>query len=164
MAKSRQAFNVNGALLLARACLPHLRKSPAPAIVHVGSLAGVVGYARTSAYGPSKGALITLSRQMALEWAVDGVRVNVVIPGTIDTPLKHTVRAEILAERERQIPLGRLGYPSEMADLAVFLASPAASFITAQAINCDGGFSQNLYAVPMGMTETLRDAREGKRG
>jgi len=151
--------NVHGPLLLARACLPYLRKSPAAAIVHVASLAGVFGYANHSAYGPTKGALITMSRQMALEWAVDNIRVNVVIPGTIDTPLKNRTRPEILAERHRQIPLGRLGYPSEMADIAVFLASPMASFITGQTINCCGGFSSNTFVVPSGMVETLREAR-----
>lgn len=153
--------NVHGPLLLARACLPHLRHSPAPAIVHVASLAGVVGYARKSAYGPTKGALITMSRQMALEWAVYNIRVNVVIPGTIDSPLaRKMIRPEVLADRERTIPLGRLGYPSEMADLAVFLASPAASFITGQTINCCGGFSINSFVVPAGMTETLREAKQ----
>lgn len=140
------------ALLLARTCLPHLRKSASPAIVHVASLAGVTGYPRTAAYGPSKAALITLSRQMALEWAADRIRVNVVIPGTVETPLTRHVRPEVLAERAQQIPLGRLGLPSELGDLIVFLASPAASFITGQAINCDGGFSQNLFAAPMGLT------------
>jgi 3-oxoacyl-[acyl-carrier protein] reductase len=162
MSEWNHAFqtNVHGPLLLALACLPHLRKSPAPAIVHTASLAGVSGYARHSAYGPTKAALITMSRQMALEWAVDGIRVNVVIPGTIDSPLKTRTRPEILAERHRQIPLGRLGYPSEMADLAVFLASPVASFITGQAINCCGGFSTNTFVVPSGMVETLREQRQ----
>ncbi|MEJ8851156.1 SDR family oxidoreductase [Variovorax rhizosphaerae] len=163
MADWANAFqtNVHGPLLLARACLPYLRKSPAPAIVHVASLAGVVGYARKSAYGPTKGALITLSRQMALEWAVDNIRVNVVIPGTIDSPLaRKMIKPEVLADRQRTIPLGRLGFPSEMADLAVFLASPAASFITGQAINCCGGFSINSFVVPAGMTETLREVRQ----
>lgn len=153
--------NVHGPLQLARACLPYMRKSRAAAIVHVASLAGVTGFARHSAYGPTKGALITMSRQMALEWAVDGIRVNVVIPGTIDSPLARKMQSpEVRAQRFRQIPLGRLGYASEMADLAVFLASPAASFITGQAINCCGGFSINTFVVPSGMTETLREARE----
>lgn len=153
--------NVHGPLLLARACLPHLRRSPAPAIVFVGSLAGVIGYARKSAYSSTKGALITMSRQLALEWAVDNIRVNVVIPGTIESPLaRKMVKPEVLADRERTIPLGRLGFPSEMADLAVFLASPAASFITGQTVNCCGGFSINSFVVPAGMTETLREARQ----
>lgn len=154
-------INVHGPLLLARACLPHLRKSPAPAIVHVASLAGVTGFARKSAYGATKGAIIAMSRQMALEWAVDNIRVNVVIPGTIDSPLARKMQSPTArAARFRSIPLGRLGYASEMADLAVFLASPAASFITGQTINCCGGFSINSFVEPAGMSETIREARQ----
>lgn len=130
--------------------------------VFVGSLAGVVGYARKSAYSTT--ALITLSRQLALEWAVDNIRVNVLIPGTIDSPLfRKMVTPEILTTFERATPMGRLGFASEMADLATFLASPAASFITGQTINCCGGFSINTFVVPAGMTETLIEARQRER-
>lgn len=161
------AINVKGALMLARACLPHLRASPHAAIVHAGSLAGVNGYARSGSYGPSKAALITLSRQMALEWAVDNIRVNVVIPGTILTPALDRDLSDVAKEtRKKQIPLGRMSYASEQADAAVFLASPAASFITGQTLIVDGGFSQSLYPQPMGMSETLREraARLGQNG
>ena len=147
--------NVHGALMLANACLPHLRNSQAAAIVNVASLAGLHGYPKGGAYGPSKAALITLSRQMALEWAHEGVRVNVVNPGTIDTPMsRSTVRADVLTERAKTIPLGRLGKSAEVADLILFLASPAASYITAQNFNCDGGLSQSLFAQPMGLNAT----------
>jgi NAD(P)-dependent dehydrogenase (short-subunit alcohol dehydrogenase family) len=158
-----RAFRVNvwGALALAQACLPHLRQSPSPAIVHAGSLAGMHGYAGSGSYGPSKAALITLSRQMALEWAVEGIRVNVVVPGTIQTPaLERDLSPVAIETRKRQVPLGRLSHPSEQADVAVFLASPAASFVTAQVFVCDGGFSQSLYPQPMGMGESLRERAE----
>ena len=139
--------NVDGALLLARSALPHLRRSSKAAIVNVSSLAGGRGYPNGGAYGPSKAALISLTRQMALEWARDGVRVNVVNPGTIDTPLSRAnMTPQSIAAREASIPLGRLAHPGEVADLIAFLASPAASFITAQDFNCDGGLSQNLMA------------------
>jgi len=137
--------NVEGALILGRSCLPHLRKSKAAAIVNISSLAGGRGYPNGGAYGPSKAALISLTRQMAIEWAKDGIRVNVVSPGTIDTPLlRANMTPAIKAERAAKIPLGRLGIPEEIADTVLFLASPAASFITGQEVNCDGGLSQSL--------------------
>ncbi|MGE4239778.1 SDR family NAD(P)-dependent oxidoreductase [Ramlibacter sp.] len=144
----RRSFDVNvlGALLLARACLPHLRNSPAASIVNVSTLGWIWGRPNSGPYAPSKGALTTLTRQMALEWAEYGVRVNAVNPGTILTPLARATLPEAVRERRaRDIPLGRLGTPREMADLIVFLASPAASYITAQAFNCDGGHSQALF-------------------
>jgi NAD(P)-dependent dehydrogenase (short-subunit alcohol dehydrogenase family) len=137
--------NVEGALLLARSCLPHLRKSPYAAIVNCSSLAGGRAYPNGGPYGPSKAALISLSRTMALEWAEYGVRVNCVNPGMVDTPMvRSNVRPEMVKLREERIPMRRVGVPGELADLIVFLASPAASFITAQDINCDGGMSQAL--------------------
>jgi NAD(P)-dependent dehydrogenase (short-subunit alcohol dehydrogenase family) len=144
--------NVHGTLLLARACLPHLRRSPGPSIVTVSSLAGEHGYVRGSAYGPTKAALTTLTYQMALEWARDGIRVNTVVPGTIDTPMSRaSVRREVLADRaSKQIPLGHLGHAGEVADLIVFLVSPAASHITAQSINVDGGLAHGMFIAPMG--------------
>lgn len=147
--KWRTSFlvNVEGALLLARTCLPHLKKSANASVVNISSLAGGRGYPNGGAYGPSKAALISLTRQMALEWAEFGVRVNVVSPGTIDTPLtRANMRPEIIADREAKIPLRRMGVATELADTVVFLASPAASFVTAQELNCDGGLSQSLMA------------------
>ena len=74
-----------------------------------------------------------------------GIRVNTVNPGTVDTPLtRANMRPEIMRDRESRIPLRRMGVASELGDLIAFLASPAASFITGQDINCDGGLSQSL--------------------
>jgi len=147
LADWRKTFevNVDGALLLARSCLPLLRKSSTASVVNVSSLAGGRGYPNGGAYGPSKAALISLSRQMALEWAQHGIRVNTVNPGTVDTPLtRANMRPDSIRSRESHIPLHRMGQASELGDLIAFLASPAASFITAQDINCDGGLSQAL--------------------
>jgi NAD(P)-dependent dehydrogenase (short-subunit alcohol dehydrogenase family) len=147
----RRSFDVNvlGSLLLARACLPHLRRSPAAAVVNVATLGWIWGRPNSGPYAPSKAALVTLTRQLALEWAAYGIRANAVNPGTILTPLaRATLPEAVRAERATQIPLGRLGEPGEVADLIVFLASPAASYITAQAISCDGGHSQALLAPP----------------
>ena len=149
LAEWRRSFevNVDGALLLARSCLPLLRESEIASVVNVSSLAGGRGYPNGGAYGPSKAALISLSRQMALEWAPLGIRVNTVNPGTVDTPLtRANMRPESIRDREARIPLHRIGQAGETGDLIAFLASPAASFITAQDINCDGGLSQALMA------------------
>ncbi|MFC6308368.1 SDR family NAD(P)-dependent oxidoreductase [Paraburkholderia dipogonis] len=143
--------NVDGALMLARSALPHLKKSSHAAIVNTASLAGVHGYSQGGAYGPSKAALITLSRQMAHEWASYGVRVNVVLPGVIDTPMaRGSVPQEILDQLANVLPMSRVGQPGEVADLIVYLASPAAGYITAQSIACDGGMSHMMFAKPMG--------------
>ncbi|MET3823563.1 NAD(P)-dependent dehydrogenase (short-subunit alcohol dehydrogenase family) [Burkholderia sp. PvR073] len=143
--------NVDGALMLARSALPHLKKSPHAAIVNTASLAGVHGYSQGGAYGPSKAALITLSRQMAHEWAPYGVRVNVVLPGVIDTPMaRGAVPQALLDQLATMLPMSRVGQPHEVADLIVYLASPAAGYLTAQAIACDGGMSHMMFAKPMG--------------
>jgi meso-butanediol dehydrogenase / (S,S)-butanediol dehydrogenase / diacetyl reductase len=147
--------NVDGALQLATTCLPYLKQSPSPAIVTTGSLGGVFGRPNGGAYGPSKAALIALTRMMAMEWAKYGVRANAVIPGTIDTPLtQQNLPPAQQAERATAVPMGRLGAPDEVGDVIVFLASPAASYITAQAINVDGGHSESLLFAPLGSEVT----------
>ncbi|HMN70468.1 MAG TPA: SDR family oxidoreductase [Rhodoblastus sp.] len=143
----RRSFRVNieGAIMLARTCLPHLRKSAHASIVNIASLAGIGAYPNGGPYGVTKAALIALTRTMAMEWVGDGVRVNVVSPGTVETPLMRAVLTpDVIEQRAARIPMGRLGQPSELADTIVFLASPMASFVTGQNVNCDGGLSQAL--------------------
>jgi NAD(P)-dependent dehydrogenase (short-subunit alcohol dehydrogenase family) len=145
------AVNVEGPLLLARTCLPHLQKSPAASIINVTSLAGIHGYSGGGPYGPSKAALIILTHQMANEWATLGIRVNAVNPGTVVTPMmRETVRPEVLEFRRKSIPMQRLGEPDEVANTILFLVSPAASFITGQVINVDGGFSHAMFLHRLG--------------
>ena len=143
----RASFEVNvvGSLLVSRAAFPYLRKSTAAAIVGVASIAGGRAYPGGGAYGPSKAALISLTRQFAIEWAEYGIRANVVSPGTTMTPLLlATVSAAGRADRQMKIPLQRLARPEEIASVITFLASPAASYITGQEILVDGGISQSL--------------------
>lgn len=143
----RKSFEVNveGALLLARSALPHLKKSDIASIVNISSLAGGRAYANGGSYGTSKAALIHLSQTMGVEWAEYGVRVNVISPGSVLTPLLLANMSEATQKsRAERIPLQRMGVPREIADLALFLCSPAASYVTAQEICCDGGLSQAL--------------------
>lgn len=139
------AVNVDGALFLSQALKPHLARSDAPAIVHIASLAGRLAYPGGGGYGPSKAALISLSHQLAVEWAPLGIRVNVLTPGTTLTPLVQRVHSpESIADRARATPLGRLVEPDEVALAACFLLSSAASAITAQFLDVDCGMSQAL--------------------
>ncbi|MEC7258538.1 MAG: SDR family oxidoreductase, partial [Pseudomonadota bacterium] len=143
----RKSFEVNveGALLLARSALPHLRESDVASVVNIASLAGGRAYANGGSYGTSKAALIHLSQTMGVEWAEHGVRVNVISPGSVLTPLLLANMSKATQQsRAERIPMQRMGVPREIADLALFLCSPAASYITAQEICCDGGLSQAL--------------------
>jgi 2-keto-3-deoxy-L-fuconate dehydrogenase len=147
--------NVVGMVRMARATLPHLRKSQSGAIVNVASVAATVGLPERACYGTSKGAVLSLTLAMAADLLGDGVRVNCVCPGTIDTPwvgrLMQTApnperrRAELAARQ----PLGRLGSADEVADAILYLAAPSASFVTGTALTVDGGLS-GLRVPPRG--------------
>jgi meso-butanediol dehydrogenase/(S,S)-butanediol dehydrogenase/diacetyl reductase len=140
------AVNLTSTFLAAKHCLPLLRASRG-CIVNVASGAGLVGTRRTAAYSASKGGLIALTRQLAVEYAPDGIRVNAVCPGVVDTPLLRRLAAaepdstaELRRLSEGQL-LGRLGTPEEIAAAILFLASPDASFLTGAVIPVDGGYT-----------------------
>jgi 2-keto-3-deoxy-L-fuconate dehydrogenase len=139
--------NVEGTFLTTKAALPLLIKSHG-SIVNIGSVAGMVGVKRRFAYCATKGAVHAMTRQLAVDYPTE-IRVNCIAPGTVDTPFveayldkyhrheKDKVRAEL---NQRQ-PLGRLGRPDEIADLAVYLSSPAAAFMTGSVVPIDGGWT-----------------------
>jgi NAD(P)-dependent dehydrogenase (short-subunit alcohol dehydrogenase family) len=143
------AVNVKGTYLCSRAAVPYLEAAGGGAIVNQGSVAALVGVANFAAYCAAKGAVVALTRSMAIDLAPRRIRVNVLCPGTVLTPLMESlIRARGdgdldagLAATVAKYPLGRLGTPQEVAAAAVFLASDDASFITGAVLTPDGGMT-----------------------
>jgi NAD(P)-dependent dehydrogenase (short-subunit alcohol dehydrogenase family) len=132
--------NVRGAFLVSKYALPHLR-AYGGAILHLSSGVATTGTRNRAAYTASKGAILSLTRNMALDYAADKVRVNCLCPGFVNTPLLASMSAERRAKLAAVHPLGRLGEPEDIAPMALFLISDSASWITGQAIAVDGGFN-----------------------
>ena len=143
------SINVTGSFVMAQAVGRHLRESGGGAIVNVASNCGKVGYKNMAGYNASKAAVINLTRSLALEWAPDGINVNAVCPGGVDTPMLAGVAAwlsprlgvgadELLAGMG-PAQLGRKVTPVEVGRVVAFLLSDAAIVIRGQAINVDGG-------------------------
>jgi NAD(P)-dependent dehydrogenase (short-subunit alcohol dehydrogenase family) len=136
-------INLNGCFRAVRAALPALRGSKAtPGIVVISSQLGIVGFRQGAAYAASKSGLNGLVRSLALEYAAEGIRVNAVGPGPTATPMTVASRADPVrfAEMVGAIPMGRYGEPEEIAEVALFLASARASFVTGQLWCVDGGY------------------------
>ena len=134
------AVNVRGAFLVSKYALPHLRAFGG-AILHLSSGVATTGTRNRAAYSASKGAIVSLTRNMALDYAADKVRVNCLCPGFVNTPLLASLPPERRAKLTALHPLGRLGEPEDVAHMALFLISDQASWITGQAIAVDGGFN-----------------------
>jgi len=134
--------NLNGTYLAARAALPALSASGAGSIINLASIFGLVGGATGPGYAASKGAIVNLTRQMALEWA-PRVRVNCVCPGVIETPMTAELRVDPdwVASVLKRYPLGRFGRPEEIAAAILYLASDEAAFVTGVALPVDGGYT-----------------------
>ncbi len=139
--------NVEGMFLVTKALMPQLLASNGT-IVNIGSVAGMVGFKRRFAYCATKGAVIAMSKQLAMEYA-GRLRVNVVCPGTIDTPFVEAYlekyhrheKAEVREQLKARQPMGRLGRPDEVAHLVVYLCSREAEFMTGSAVVIDGGIT-----------------------
>jgi NAD(P)-dependent dehydrogenase (short-subunit alcohol dehydrogenase family) len=142
------AVNVTGTFLAARACIAHLRRSPQASIVLLSSVHAFASIPRTAAYAATKGAVLSLARQMAVEYADDGIRVNALVPGSVDTAMSAKHGAAIVRDGLSVIApsgqLGRTAQPEELAATIAFLVSPQASFITGAAIQADGGLLNRL--------------------
>jgi len=137
--------NVKGTFLLSKAALPHMVAGSS--IVNNASYYGLVGGRRTAAYNASKGAVVLLTKAMALDHAEQGIRVNCVCPGSVDTPMITDAFDELGGEEtarkifEAKHPLKRVATPEEVASAVLFLASNEAEFITGAALPIDGGLT-----------------------
>ncbi|MET9327436.1 SDR family oxidoreductase [Tsukamurella sp. NPDC003166] len=141
------SVNLRGAWLLAKASYPHLKDSRGAACF-TSSMSGRLPHAGSGAYSPGKAALTMLARTLALEWAPDGIRVNVVSPGMTRTSMTEKMYADpqIKTEREAIIPLSRIGEPMDIANVIEFLMSPLSDYVTGQDICVDGGFSSSILS------------------
>ncbi len=141
------AINLRSSWLLAKHCYPHLRNSRG-AVCFTSSMSGQVPHEGSGAYSPTKAALTMLAQTLALEWASDGIRVNVVSPGMTHTPMSAKMYADpkIKKAREGLIPLSRIGDPKDIANAIEFLISPLSSYITGQDLCVDGGFTKSILS------------------
>jgi NAD(P)-dependent dehydrogenase (short-subunit alcohol dehydrogenase family) len=139
--------NLKGYIYASRAAIPHMLKQQGGSIVNMSSVNGLVAEPFLSLYAASKGAIVMLTKGIALDYAKQGIRCNCICPGWVDTPINYAHAemmgglAKIYAEIDRFQPIGRPGEPSEIANLALFLASDEASFMTGSIIAADGGMT-----------------------
>jgi NAD(P)-dependent dehydrogenase (short-subunit alcohol dehydrogenase family) len=136
------AINLKSVFWVTKYGIPYLQKAGGGSIVLVGSVSALAGFTRAQdAYTAAKGALISLNKSLAIQFAKDGIRSNIIHPGIVETPLQAPYLTDALrAEFKTGIPLGRIGQPREIAYAALFLASDESSFMTGAEMIVDGGF------------------------
>ena len=136
------AINLKSVFWVTKHGIPHLQKAGGGSIILVGSVSALAGFTRAQdAYTAAKGAVISLSKSLAIQFAKHNIRSNVIHPGIVETPLQAPYLTDALrAEFKTGIPLGRIGQPRDIANAALFLASDESSFMTGAEMIVDGGF------------------------
>lgn len=135
-------INVKGLFMMTQAAIPHLRKAGGGAIINIGSTAGLRPRPGLSAYSATKGAVHNLTKTLAVELAPDKIRVTAIAPVATETPLLPTFLGNAAGQREKfvaTVPLGRLAQPQDIANMALFLATDEAQFVTGNIVEVDGG-------------------------
>ena len=138
------AVNLSSVFLVCKFAVPQLRKTGGGSIINIGSTFGRVVVPKRPGYTTTKAAVIQLSKQMAIDFAPDNIRVNSISPGAIETPRmldRHATMEEVRQKFVPKHPIGRLGRPAEIAAAALFLASDESSFVTASDMLVDGGYN-----------------------
>ncbi|MCF2148616.1 SDR family oxidoreductase [Desmonostoc muscorum LEGE 12446] len=133
--------NLKGTWLCLKYQIRAMLKQGSGAIVNIASIAGVAGIPGLAGYSATKGGITALSKAAAMEYALAGIRINVISPGAIATDMLATLPADVLAQLRAMHPIGRTGKPEEVADTVVWLCSDAASFITGHNMMVDGGYT-----------------------
>ena len=154
--------NARSMFLAAGQAVPLMRRSGGGAIVNVASAQATATQRNVVAYTASKGAIVAMTRAMAVDHAPDGIRVNSVSPGSVDTPMLRAAARDVSAEDPDSViaqwgslhPLGRVGAPAEIADVILFLASPLSSFVTGADLRADGGVLAGVALPAPAITDT----------
>jgi NAD(P)-dependent dehydrogenase (short-subunit alcohol dehydrogenase family) len=141
------AVNLKGTFLVSKAALPELRRAGGGAIVNIASILGLVAMKSRAAYTASKGGVIALTKAMALDHAHENIRVNCICPTIVETELVQSLFSSqpdpeaARQSRRDMLPLGRIGQPEDVAQMALYLASDESSFVTGAALPLDGGLT-----------------------
>jgi len=147
-----QEVNLTSVYLCCKAALGHMREQKSGSIINTASFVAVMGAATSQiSYSASKGGVLSMSRELGVQFAREGIRVNALCPGPVNTPLLKELfasDAERAARRLVHVPMGRFGEPEEMANAVLFLASDESSFMTASTFLVDGGIS-GAYVTPI---------------